>query len=81
MEIRYVQLYDCLGKGAKTNLGKIMEEIEYHDGYWMPTVGSLIRMDSGEYNNVLYEVVAVIYNKSTKLVRVKMEKMTSVLYV
>ena len=76
MEIKYIQLYDCCGKGANTIFGNIIEEIEYHDGYWMPTVGSLIRMDSGGYNGI-YEVVAVIYNKSTKLVRIKMEKTES----
>ena len=50
-----------------------MEEKEYTDNMWIPNVGNLIRMDSGEYNG-LYEVVAVIYNKSTKLIRIKMEK-------
>lgn len=73
MEIKYIQLYDCLGKGAHTCLGKIMEEREYKDGFWIPTIGDMIRMDSGEFNG-LYAVVAVIYNKSTKLIRVKMEK-------
>jgi hypothetical protein len=73
MEIKYIQLYDCLGKGANTQLGKIMEEHEYVNGAWIPTVGQLIRMDAGEYNG-LYEVVAVIYNKATKLIRIKMEK-------
>ena len=73
MEIKYIQLYDCLGRGANTKLGKIMEEKEYTDNMWIPNVGNLIRMDSGEYDG-LYEVVAVIYNKSTKLIRIKMEK-------
>jgi hypothetical protein len=74
MEIKYIQLYDCLGYGADTQFGKIMEEREFTDNHlWIPTVGNLIRMDSGKYNG-LYEVVAVIYNKPTKLVRIKMEK-------
>ena len=73
MEIKYIQLYDCLGKGAYTCFGKIMEEHEYKDGFWIPTIGNLIRMDSGEFNG-MYTVVAVIYNKSTKVIRVKMEK-------
>ena len=73
MEIKYVQLYDCLGNGASTQFGSIIEENEYHNGMWIPNVGQMIRMDSGKYNG-LYEVVAVIYNKPTKLVRIKMEK-------
>ena len=70
MEIKYIQLYDCQGRGANTKFGKIMEEFEYENGYWVPTVGDIIRCGA-----VTYQVVAVIYNISTKLIRIKMEKL------
>ena len=73
MEIKYIQLYDCIGKGANTHLGRIMEENTYENGMWIPNVGQLIRMDSGEHCG-LYQVVAVIYNKATMLIRIKMER-------
>lgn len=72
MEIKYIQLYDCLGWGANTTSGKIIEENEYKDGMWIPTVGNLIRLHLHEHD-VIYEVIAVIYNKPTKVIRIKME--------
>ena len=73
MEVKYIQLYDCLGKGADTIFGKIISERECKNCSWIPTAGNLIRLDSGEYNGI-YKVIAVIYNEPTKLIRIKLEK-------
>lgn len=74
MKITQILYFDCtsIDKDSCYN-GDCIGRVDYHNGLLIPSIGSMMRFQSGKYDG-FYKVVNHIYFEEYELLRINLEK-------